>query len=257
MEYFIAIPSRRRLDTITKKTLPMLDDMGVRRDRIDIFVSDAEDQRAYSARLAPGYRLHTAEPGVGAARNFIRRFYAPGTLVLCIDDDVPAVKIRTSEKTLTVLDTLDDITTTGFRHMEQCGATIWGVYPVMNPMFMRTTITFDLRYIAGAFYGMKVDHDPRRMCTLDDKEDYERSITHYLLDGAVVRLNYVALATTGYQGAGGMQIDRTAARITRSALILAHRFPKLCTINTSKKSKKTELRLRDRRSHRVLKNKTL
>ena len=54
-----------------------------------------------------------------------------------------------------------------------------------------------------------------------------------------------------------MQVERTKKRIHESAVYLTEQYPLLCTLNTSKKSGFSEVRLRDRRSEedksRVLK----
>jgi hypothetical protein len=44
-----------------------------------------------------------------------------------------------------------------------------------------------------------------------------------------------------------MQVERTKQRIHDSAVYLTKEYPELCTLNTSKKSGYTEIRLRDRR----------
>ena len=45
-----------------------------------------------------------------------------------------------------------------------------------------------------------------------------------------------------------MQVERTKKRIHDSAVYLTEKYPELCTLNTSKKSGYTEIRLRDRRN---------
>jgi hypothetical protein len=83
--------------------------------------------------------------------------------------------------------------------------------------------------------------------TIDDKEDYERSIKYYLKDGGVLRFNNVTCRTNCYKEPGGMQVERTKKRIHDSAVYLTKKYPNLCTLNTGKKSGFTEVRLKDKR----------
>ena len=83
--------------------------------------------------------------------------------------------------------------------------------------------------------------------TIDDKEDYERSIKYYLKDGGLLRFNNITCYTKCYKEPGGMQVERTHKRIHDSAVYLTKQYPNLCTLNTSKKSGYTEIRLRDTR----------
>tara|TARA_Y100000389_G_C17286257_1_gene425608 strand:- start:415 stop:825 length:411 start_codon:yes stop_codon:yes gene_type:complete len=83
--------------------------------------------------------------------------------------------------------------------------------------------------------------------TIDDKEDYERSIKYFLKDGGLLRFNNVTCYTKCYKEPGGMQVERTHKRIHDSAVYLTKQYPNLCTLNTGKKSGYTEIRLRDTR----------
>ena len=70
--------------------------------------------------------------------------------------------------------------------------------------------------------------------TIDDKEDYERSIKYYLKDDGVLRFNNVCARTNCYKEPGGMQVERTPQRIHDSAVYLCEKYPELCTLNTQK-----------------------
>ena len=47
-----------------------------------------------------------------------------------------------------------------------------------------------------------------------------------------------------------MQVERTKERIHDSAVYLTKQYPKLCTLNTSKKSGFTEVRMYDKRDNK-------
>ena len=106
--------------------------------------------------------------------------------------------------------------------------------------------TTKLTYIMGGFTGI-VNNKKAEVRSIDDKEDYERSIKYYLKDGGVLRFNNVCVRTRCYTEPGGMQINRTKDRIYESALYLAKKYPMLCRMNMKKKSGFAEVRLRDKR----------
>lgn len=249
MNYQVAIPSYQRAGTLAAKTLPLLLERGVDPDRVTVFVADDDEADAYHpVTEAAGVALAVAVPGMGAVRNFIMAHYPADTRLVQVDDDLMDIRRRVDPKTTTpVADLPSEVFAEGFSMADMVGAGLWGIYPVLNPMFMKPRTTTDLRYIVGCFWGSTVHHAAHQLVTLDDKEDFERTIRYYLADGAVVRLEAFAPKTRYYKEPGGMQVTRTEARVDQSARTLAARYPDLCRLNTSKKGGHTELRLRDRR----------
>jgi hypothetical protein len=112
---------------------------------------------------------------------------------------------------------------------------------------MKPKVRLGLSYICGGLYGVITTGRDYELVTLDDKEDFERSIRHYLADGNVVRYEDVALATKGYSGAGGLQLSRTPERVMIASRWLVATYPGLCKLNLTKKSGWAEVRLRDSR----------
>ena len=78
--------------------------------------------------------------------------------------------------------------------------------------------TTKLNYIMGGFTGV-VNNKKAEIRTIDDKEDYERSIKYYLKDG-VLRFTNICVRTRCYTEPGGMQTNRTKERIHESAVYL-------------------------------------
>lgn len=240
-----AVPTYRRAETLAQKTLPMLERFGVL-DQTIIFLSDPEEGDEYAAACG-GVRLVAGRLGVGPNRNLIHHFYPEGERVLSVDDDLTGVLARRNEKLLEHLDADEfaEIVEAGF---DAAAGGLWGVHPVPNAYFQRPKISRDLRYIAAGLYGFTSRRGDHSLdVTLEDKEDFERSILYYLADGYVTRLNWISIRTAGYHGAGGMQVTRTPERVDASARDLAARYPHLCKLNLSKKSGWAEVRLRDAR----------
>lgn len=250
MRFEIAVPSYQRAERCRDSTLAMLAGYEIDPARIIVFVANDAERDEYRATLVPGTygQIVVGVVGMRAIRNFIQQHYAQGTPVLNIDDDIYGLYQKVSDKKYQPLADLQLFATEAFEVTAKAGATLWGIYPVLNALFMKHSVTTDLRYVIGCFWGCYVQQGRAYTVTLDDKEDYERTLRHYLQDGVVARFNYVAPKTRYYEEPGGMQVERTRLRVMRSAVHLVQRYPKLCTLNTSKKSKWAEVRLRDKRA---------
>jgi hypothetical protein len=235
MTYRIAIPSYKRQNRLRDSTLTLLQKHHIQSDLIDVFVADEEERAIYVETLVPGTygQLIVAVPGIRAVRNFIADYYDDGAHVFCIDDDIRDIISLNDFDLKTFIET-------GFAECEKRGLNLFGIYPVANKFFMRDNITTDLRYIIACVMGMI---NRKIHVTLDDKEDYERTILYYLRDGGVLRFNSIAPITRYYREPGGMQITRTKERIHASAVELAERWPHLCQLNLKKKSGFSEVRL--------------
>lgn len=245
----VLVPSYRRPGCLVRKTLPLLLARGVDPADITVVVADTDEDATYRAAIrAAGLDARTvvAVPGMAAVRNWIADTYRGP--VVQIDDDVSDVMQWVDPKTTVPVPSLPALFGEGFAHADAAGAELWGIYPVPNPYFMRPRVMTDLRYIEGGFWGTTLTGAPHQRVTLDDKEDYERSIRYYLACGAVVRIDYFTFRANYYTEPGGMQEERTAERVDASARELVARYPDLASLNTSKKSRAfTEVRLRDRR----------
>jgi hypothetical protein len=245
----IAIPSYRRADTLATKTIPLLLDRGVDPAIIDVFISDPGELPAYRQALqGTGVNLHPGAIGMRDNRSVMARHYPKGENVVAIDDDLTDIIEAVDAKTSRPLQGLTGFFEQAFEHARRNGCTLWGIYPVANPYFMKPKITTGLTYIVGCLYGWVTDPDADWHHThLDDKEDFERSIRFYERDGAVLRIGWVAPVTRYYKEPGGMQVERTEQRINESVQWLLDNYGQFCTVNTRKSSGPAEVKLRDRR----------
>jgi hypothetical protein len=114
---------------------------------------------------------------------------------------------------------------------------------------MTPRITLGLQYICGGLYG--VINNKKLLVSMNDKEDFQRSIQYYLEDGKTMRFNYVGIDTKGYAGQdGGMNIringinQRSNEIILASAVKLTEIYPLLAKLNMTKASGKPEIRLK-------------
>lgn len=260
--YEIAVQSYRRAETLCDKTAKLLERLRVPPAKVTVFVADDEQRALYADALGCtpyGDRIVVAATGIRDARNFIQGYYPEGTRVVCMDDDLQDLlrlaPPRTAadlqkDRALLPVEDLDSVVRDGFRLCRAHGATLWGVYPAKNPFFMHREPKIGLYHIAGAFWGCINSHQDQLRATLDEKEDYERTLQHFVRDGKVCRLEYVTVDT----GPGGMQAERTKDRVLESARELAKRFPKLCTMYVRNTTGFAELKLAEYKIQRSQSN---
>ena len=259
LPYELAIPSFRRPETLCKKTLNYLCQTDVNPNRVTLFLSDPSERAQYESALAthhPGLslKIEASVLGIGAARNLICAHYPPGSCVFSLDDDIEGLYTRIDRRNVVLCRDLDSLISESFRLCNWSGIRLWGISPTDNPWFMEPVITTDLRYIVACAYGFIANDEERLKVTLEDKEDFERSIRYYLADGRVMRINWVGPKTKYYTEPGGMQATRTKLRVKVSAFKLTKMFPELCELNTSKRSGWAEVKLKDRRDDRKSKS---
>jgi hypothetical protein len=251
-DWVVAIPSYRRATTLRDKTLKVLHDYKIPRNRIHVFVADKDEAASYRATLDPATygHLHIAEPGMAAVRNFITRFFPVGKPIFNVDDDIRGFLewSPTARRHERPLRDLSSAITAGFATARRTGYRLFGFYAVPNGFFMKGgPPSTDLKYIIGSVWGILNPGPAALTVTIDDKEDYLRSVIMYILDGGVLRFNNIAPQSAYYKEAGGMQETRTLRRIDASARAMVRAFPDLVTLNLTKKSGMPEVRLRDSR----------
>ena len=252
-DYIIAIPSYKRAETLRDKTLATLKEHRIPAERIHVFVATPEEKERYAATVEAGTygKLIVAIPGMAAVRNFITGHYPVGQRIVNIDDDIKGFLefSETARRHEMPLRNLDGFIRRAFAESQKTGFRLWGIYPVPNGFSMRAgEPSTDLKYIIGAFWGITNPGIDVLKVTIDDKEDYLRSLIMYVADGGVLRFRDIAPKTAYYKEAGGMQEERTKNRVTKSAEALHRAFPDLTKLNATKKSGFLELRLRDARA---------
>jgi hypothetical protein len=71
-----------------------------------------------------------------------------------IDDDIRGFNQKAKGGHLKPLDSLISLIERGFKVATAERCCLWGIYPVNNGLFMQDTITTDLRFIIGCFWGI-------------------------------------------------------------------------------------------------------
>jgi hypothetical protein len=256
--FHVAIPSYKRNTILPKKTLRLLDYMAIPHNHVYIFVANPQEYADYRFLENDGYHVVVGELGLHHQRNFMTRFFPDGTRILYMDDDIRDIlvladtpnKLHSLVKGESGKDWCNFFNQV-FETMTQRRCYLFGVYPARNPYFMSKDTTYTLKFVVGALYGVINRPSLTNLaCTLEEKEDVERTLQFYEHDGQVMRINYVTMATSYYHGKGGMQSDNRDRVKTsyESAVTLAARYPHYCSLALKKKSGFANLRLRDKTS---------
>ena len=247
MTYKIAIPTYQRSSELVQKTLKTLNDGGVSKDIIYIFLANEEEKKIYEEVVPKDLynELIIGIKGIANQRNFIRNYFEIGENIVSIDDDVQTISKLHDDKLVKIND-LDPFFNSTFDTLIKNKLFLWGVYPVSNPFFMKGVKhpeTTSLKFVIGVLHGFIVRHDKKLLTSTDaeGKEDYEMSILNYLKDGGVYRFNHITIKTK-FNAKGGLGRDRFDMN-KKSADYLKNTYPDLITI-FHRKNGMTEVRLR-------------
>ena len=118
-----------------------------------------------------------------------------------------------------------------------------------NALFMKEASTTGLVFVIGCCFGIVTPGPNVLHCTLDDKDDFQRSLSFYLLDGGALRFNHVAPVTKYGTAPGGNQVTGTPERAAQAARAFVEAYPDLAKLR--KKPRGDDIRLWDSRTNKV------
>jgi hypothetical protein len=213
---------------------------------IDCFVSDENELKLYKEYSKYDVNYILGVPTLKAQRNFIDFYYKVDERIIQFDDDVEGVYKKINDKRTELFTDILTLAKLAFHECQKSGTKLWGICAVHNPFYMNNNISYNLKYVEGAVFGQIITHDKNLSVTLEDKEDFERSILYFHKYKCIVRLNGFSMETKFYTEPGGMQETRTEERVTKSALFLLKKWPQYCSLNDKKKGKWTEIKLNHR-----------
>lgn len=210
-DYVVAIPSYKRYNEITKKTLPTLKKGKVPADKIYVFVANVTEGKLYREKMDPKTygKIVVGKKGLVPQRRYISQFFSEGTHIVSMDDDVQNMIRLTKDDKLKHIPNLDTFFKKAFQTLKKKDLYLWGVYPVKNNLFMKRKVTTDLRFVIGVVHGYINRHSKDLYPSLKSvgKEDIEQSILFYLKDGGVLRFNDITFSTV-FNAPGGLGTDR-------------------------------------------------
>lgn len=206
MNYVVAIPSFKRSKLLVDKTLTMLKTGGVPHTCIHVFVANKEEANNYKTTLPSDMyaKIVIGKPGITPQRRFIVKYFAEGTNVVSIDDDVACMYKRVSSSVMEPLKDVHGFFQQAFTTCYKEKLYLWGVYPVLNAFFMKPGVSYDLKFVIATLYGFINRHDQSILPSVGEKEDFEMSILYYRKDGGVVRFNDIGIKTKFHNPNGGL-----------------------------------------------------
>lgn len=239
----IAIPSYDRPHILKSRTLAYLEQCGIDDSIIHIFLASKDPKISVYREILQdrNYHIHDDGPvGLHMMRNHITRYFSEGMHILCMDDDIRHLVYKTDDDNLAKLEASEFSSWTegAFATLELSDTKMFGVYPIRNAYFMKDLpyVTMNLRFCVGTIWGYINDH--RILVSIEEKEDFERTMICYKLFGSVVRYNHIAPVTSYYVTPGGMQsrsLNRTLDS-QRSCAYLVATFPDMCKLGRVKKN---------------------
>lgn len=235
----VAVATYRRPQSVQTSTLAFLRRSGLS-EITDLWVADEEEERAYREAVPRGMydRLIVGEPGLVRARNRMMRFYPKGTRVLHCNDDVDGILRLSPEGKGTREDaSFGEWVRRAFDLAERERLGMWGLYPTPNPGWMKPRARVGWQLTVGSLFGQIVTGSAGETLPpgCDDKEDHWRSAIYLDNEGALLRLENVAVRTDYYRKPGGMTEVRTVESSAGVAEGLLSRWPHLFTPGKPKK----------------------
>jgi len=275
--YIIVIPSYNRADIIKVKTLALLHRHNISKHKINIFVANQLEYDIYYENI-PAYlynKIIIGVIGLKNQRNYIMNYYPEGMHIVQMDDDLDSIvelvelvdsvnktqmPIQTHtqrqpiQKNIIPITNLNKFILNAFKICNNKNIYLWGVYPLANPYFMSHTTTTDLRFIVGPFWGVINRHNKDLNLTIDEKENSERTLQHWVIDNAVLRFNYIGIETKYYKNKGGLQAEGKDRKLEalKSVKYLHNKYPKLTKIYLGKKSGIPEIKLLNKKAKQTI-----
>lgn len=210
-EYIIAIPSYKRANLCNEKTLKMLKENHISKDKIFVYVANQEEEREYNEVLNKQYysKVVLGLKGVVPQRQFIMSQWPEGKHIVYLDDDVSSIDVSLSPRFKGK--SLDFFLRSAFQECKSRGSFIWGVYPVYNPFFRKDKdeITTCLNFIVATFFGIinrpLLKNIELKLTKKDgNKDDFERTLLYFINDGIVLRFNRIGFQTKYFGSSGGL-----------------------------------------------------
>ena len=238
MKYVVVIPSYQRADILNEKTLMMLKEGGVPKNRIHIFVANNEEKSDYEAAIPKSmyHKIIVGVKGINQQRAFISKYFPEKTHIVSIDDDVADMLEIKGGKFLPTHN-LHSFFEKAFNDLSKMKLKLWGVFPTPNPFYAepQQPVTTKLRFIIATLYGYVNRHKMVLDSPIEEKEDVENTIKHFLKDGGVLRYNHVSFKTKFKNPKGGLGAHKDRLIANQKAAEWLHKtYPKLTRIKVRK-----------------------
>jgi len=235
------IPSYRRCEKFKKQTLAFLQKHNVRMDDIWLVIREDDPELEEYGSIPVNHLVLQCE-GIGKTHNEITLFFDEGEQLVEIDDDLIELCDKERKPVLHFLEICETI----FKKLDEEKLSYCGTYSVNNPMFMKNCqeYTTDLRYCLGCLRFRYNRHEIQ--VKTNYAEDFENCMLHYLMDGGILKANWLAPKTNNYSQGGCDGDGRNETKEKADKMILSEKYPNLCSM-FQRKNGRYDLRLKDKR----------
>lgn len=230
--FYFAIPSYKRSEQ--QITLGYLKKLGYLKEQIYISTQTEDDYREYLIKYGDIATIVYANGNcVGDNRNTLLYSIPESSQIVMLDDDIKSLQ-KLSNGKLVNIDTkeeLDKFINNAFDYCKKNNARLWGVYPVANAYFMKTTIdkkNILIGCVLGLINEFKFDREFRT------KEDYELCCREIKQGYNCVRFNNITANAKHKTNAGGCKDDWKFEINKKCADMLIARYPHLIKRNGKK-----------------------
>lgn len=183
----VAVHSIHSATVCRDAALKVLKQYKIPATKILVFIPEGQREAQYRNVLKSG-TYHKIIPTTGNIDSFIDDYFPCGTQVLHLEDSVKGF-IEVGNR---LVKSLLGVIKTGFQECEKNSAGLWGIYPHAVGSYLRPTVSTELKYITGCFWGCISLGSTFIRYQVPEKTDYERSILYFQRDKKVIRLNFVA-----------------------------------------------------------------
>ena len=218
-DFVIAIPTYQRPNKLIQQSLTLLiEKYQIDEDQVFLFLENEEQYKLYYDTLQlskfrkyePTYVI-TNTKGIGAKRNYIRNYFPDNTNVVMMDDDIEkiwdmySIDGSRSKNKLKELENFYQFVLDAFRVAEKEKVSMWGVCLFDNAYFMSSGYSMSLKYLGGTLQGIIVNEVSKNISVdIDQFEDYEFSIKHFIAEKKCLRFNHIGLSSKYYSEDGGI-----------------------------------------------------
>ena len=225
-EFIYAIPSYNRAEK--QKTVELLSGIGIKKERIYVFVQTAADKEAYAKTIGEKAKiiLKPAKRGVEARNNILNELSGQSNIVM-LDDDIRAIGVLKGDniRGIESAQEMDATFEKCFATCKKTGTSIFGIYPVYNAFFLSRTISTlsPINTVFGFEKGFQLRYNEE----YDTKEDAELCARILSFRKRILRFNFLAVDADHRKNKDGYIDDWHQEENVRCVKKLVFEYPEI------------------------------
>ena len=224
--FIYVIPSYNRVNK--QITVNYLNEIGIPKDRIYVFVQTKEDEQAYLDKIGDKANIifKTASRGVEARNNILNTLVEENNLLM-LDDDIRAIGEFNGDKIEKIVSSqkMDEVFSKCFEICEKSNIKIFGIYPIYNYFFLERTIS--TKCTVNTVFGYVKGFKGRYNENYDTKEDAEICARMLSMNRSIFRFNFLAVDADHRKTKDGYIDDWHQEENIRCVKKLLKDFPKI------------------------------